>query len=98
MYKESETNITNFKCCDMTPESWNSSFLGNDSVNIPAEANAHNKRTSVFSVVRAKLVLTQRWGKYASAAVNQHATTEKAVFSVGAAPTLYNEDLRHVKV
>jgi hypothetical protein len=32
-------------------------------------------------------------GKHISAAVDQHATTEVAVFSVGAVPRLYNEDL-----
>jgi hypothetical protein len=52
---------------------------------IPAEANASNNRRAVFSVVRAALVATQRYGKYISAAVNQHATIEEAVFSVGAA-------------
>jgi hypothetical protein len=30
--------------------------------------------------------------------VNQHATTEEAVFSVGTAPRLYNEDLRKSKL
>jgi hypothetical protein len=38
----------------------------------------------------------QRCRKYSSAAVNQHATTEEAMFSVGAAPRLYNEDLRQL--
>jgi hypothetical protein len=33
-----------------------------------------------------------------SAAVNQHAATEEAVFSVGAAPGLYNEDLRNIEL
>jgi hypothetical protein len=27
--------------------------------------------------------------------MNEHAAIEEAVFSVGAAPRLYNEDLRH---
>jgi hypothetical protein len=30
--------------------------------------------------------------------VNQYATTDEAMFSVGAAPRLYNEDLRQLKV
>jgi hypothetical protein len=30
--------------------------------------------------------------------VNQHATTDEAVFSVGAAPRLYNEDLRQLEL
>jgi hypothetical protein len=47
----------------------------------------------VFSVVRAARVATQRRGKYITAAVNQHTSIEKAVFSVGVASRLYNEDL-----
>jgi hypothetical protein len=66
----------------MTPESRNNSSLGNGSVNIPAEANARNNRRAVFSVTRAVRVAMQRCGKHISAAVNQHATTEEAVFSV----------------
>jgi hypothetical protein len=62
---------------DMTPESWNSSLLGNGSVNIPAEANAHNSRRPVFSVVHTTRVATQRCCKQNSAAGNQHATIEK---------------------
>jgi hypothetical protein len=49
-------------------------------------------------MVRAALVATQRCGKHISAAVNQHATVKEAVFSVGAAPTLYNKDLRQLKL
>jgi hypothetical protein len=49
----------------------------------------------VFSVVRAVLV-TQLCGKHIFAAVNQYATIEKAVISVGAAPRLYNEDPKPV--
>jgi hypothetical protein len=79
----------------MTPESLNSSLLGNGSVNTAAEANANNRR-AVFSMIRAALVAMQRCGKHLCS-VNQHATTEEAVFSVGAAPRLYNEDLRHVR-
>jgi hypothetical protein len=39
----------------------------------------------------------QRYGKHISAAVNPHATIEEAVFSVGAVPTLYNEDLTQLE-
>jgi hypothetical protein len=61
--------------CDMTPESRNSSLLGNGSVKlIPEEANAHNNRRAAFSVVRATRVATQWYGKHISVAVNQHAT------------------------
>jgi hypothetical protein len=35
--------------------------------------------------------------KHISAAVNQHSTIEEAVFSVGSAPRLYNEDLRQLR-
>jgi hypothetical protein len=52
----------------------------------------------VFSVVRAVLVTRQQYGKHISAAVNQHATIEIAVFSVGPAPRLYNEDLRQLEL
>jgi hypothetical protein len=52
----------------------------------------------MFSVVSAGLNATQRYGKHISAAVNQQATIEKAVFSVGAVLRLYNEDLRQVEV
>jgi hypothetical protein len=51
-----------------------------------------NNRRAVFSVVSAALVATQLCGKHIFAAVNQHATVEEAVCSVGAAPRLYNED------
>jgi hypothetical protein len=44
------------------------------------------------------LVATQLFGKHIFAAVNQHATVEKAVFSVGAAPRLYNEDLTQLEL
>jgi hypothetical protein len=60
----------------MTPESRNSLLLVNGSVNILAEANARNKRRTMFSTVRAALVAMQRRGKYISAAVNQHAIIE----------------------
>jgi hypothetical protein len=52
----------------------------------------------VFSVVSAVLVVMQQRAKHISAAVNQHATIEEAVFSVGAAPSLYNEDLRQLEL
>jgi hypothetical protein len=51
----------------------------------------------VFSVVRAVSIARQRCGKHISAAVNQFKTIEKAVFSVGIAPRLYNEDLRQLR-
>jgi hypothetical protein len=82
----------------MTPESQNSSLLGNGLVNILAEANACNSRRAVFSVVSTMLTATQWCAKHISAAVNQHATIEKAVYSVGAAPRLYNEDLRQLEL
>jgi hypothetical protein len=48
---------------------------------------------AVFSVFRASLIATQLCGEQISAAVNQHSTIEEAMFSVGAIPRLYNEDL-----
>jgi hypothetical protein len=78
----------------MTPESRNSSLLGNCSVNrFPRKGKCSNRR-AVFSVFRAARVAMQRCGKHISAAANQHATLHEAVFSVGAAPRLYNEVLR----
>jgi hypothetical protein len=78
----------------MTPENRNSSLLGNGSVNSFPRKRARNKRRAVFSVVRAARVATQRCGKHISAAVNQHAVIEEAVFSVWAAPKFYNEEFR----
>jgi hypothetical protein len=51
----------------------------------------------MFSAVRAALVATQRCSKHISTRVNQHAKVEEAVFSVEAAPRLYNEDLRQLR-
>jgi hypothetical protein len=42
---------------------------------------------------RTSRVATQRCGKHISAAVNQRATIWETVFSMGAAPRLYNENL-----
>jgi hypothetical protein len=47
-----------------------------------------NNRRAMFSVVSTALFIMQRCGKYISATVNQRATIEEAVFSVGAAPWL----------
>jgi hypothetical protein len=52
----------------------------------------------VFSAVRAARVAMQQCGKHISAAVNQHATVEEAVFSVGAAPRLHNEEKLKARV
>jgi hypothetical protein len=52
----------------------------------------------VISVVIAAFVVTQRRTKHISAAVNQNATIEEAVFSVGVAPRLYNEDLTQIEL
>jgi hypothetical protein len=49
-------------------------------------------------VVSVTLVVKQRCGKHISAAVSQNATMEDAVFSVGAATMLYNEDLRQLEL
>jgi hypothetical protein len=47
--------------------------------------------------VRTAFVATQLYDKRISAAVHQQATIDKAVFSVGVAPTLYNEDLTQLE-
>jgi hypothetical protein len=91
--KHSLLNTKMQKYCDMTPESWNSSLLGNGSVNTFPRKRTRNNRIAVFSVICAARVATQLCGKHTSAAVNQHATIEEEIFSVGAAPSLYNQDL-----
>jgi hypothetical protein len=79
--------------CDMTPESRNSSLLGNSSVN-----TIRWKRTRATIEWWCFLWSAQRHcyatvRLHVSAAVNQHATVEEAVLSVGAAPTLYTVDI-----
>jgi hypothetical protein len=49
-------------------------------------------------VVHTARVAKQRCGKHISAAVYQHATIEEAMFSLGAALRLYNEDLRQLEL
>jgi hypothetical protein len=49
-------------------------------------------------VVSFALAATQRCGKHSPAAANQHATIEEAVFSVGADPMIYNEELRQLEL
>jgi hypothetical protein len=63
----------------------------------PAEANARNNRRALFSAISAARFATQRCCVHASAAVNQHATIEEAVFSAEAAPRPYNEELRRLE-
>jgi hypothetical protein len=69
-------------------------LLANGSVN--TEANARNIIRVVFSVVIAELIATRRCGKHISAAVDQQATIEEAVFSMGSTSRLYNEDIRQL--
>jgi hypothetical protein len=49
-------------------------------------------------MIRTARVATQRCDKYISAAVNQHAAIDEAVFSVRAVPRLYNEDLTQLEL
>jgi hypothetical protein len=49
-------------------------------------------------MVSVTLVTMQQCSKHISAAFNQYATIEEAVFSVGAAPRLYNENLRQLQL
>jgi hypothetical protein len=62
------------------------------------EANAGKNRRAIDFVVLAVLLVTQRYCKHMFATVNQYATIEEAVFSVGAAPGLYNEDLTQLEL
>jgi hypothetical protein len=72
----------------MMSESRNSSLLGNGSVN-----------TLPWMRTRATILVEERCFLWCiSAAVNQHTTIEEAVFSVGAAPRLYNEDLKQLEL
>jgi hypothetical protein len=73
-------------------------LLGNGSINTFPPKQTRNNRKAVFSMVRAALGAMRRCGDHISAAVNQHATIEEAVFSVGAAPRLYNQDLRQLEL
>jgi hypothetical protein len=82
----------------MTPESLNSSLLGNGWVITFPQKQTRNDRRTVFTVVRDARVTTQWCGKHIAAAVNQHATVEEAVFYVGTAPRLYNEDLMQLEL
>jgi hypothetical protein len=52
----------------------------------------------VFFVVSAAIVAMQLCGRHISAAENQHITMQEAESSVGAAPRLYNEDLRQLEL
>jgi hypothetical protein len=60
---------------------------------------SHNRRYVASGVlcVRAAFVDRQLYGKHISTAVNQHAIVDEAVFSGGASPTLYNEDLMQLE-
>jgi hypothetical protein len=83
----------------MTPERRNSSLLGNGSVNTFSPKRIRvTIEEAMFSVVSAEFIAMQRCAKYISVVVNQHATIEGAVFSVGAAPRIYNEDLRQLEL
>jgi hypothetical protein len=71
--------------CDMTPESWNSSLLGNGSVN-----TSPRKRTRATI---EESISEQRVGKHTITIV-----FFETVFYVGAAPRLYNEDLTQLEL
>jgi hypothetical protein len=55
--------------CDMTPESRNSLFLGNGSVNIFALKRTRATIAAAFSVIRTALVATQGYSKHIFAVV-----------------------------
>jgi hypothetical protein len=71
---------------DMMLESRNSSLLDNGLVNIFPWKRTH-------ATVEERCFLWR-----ISAAVNQYATIQEAVFSLGAAPRLYKEDLKKLKL
>jgi hypothetical protein len=52
----------------------------------------------MFSAISAVFDAKKRCGKHITTTVNQHAAIEEAVFSTGAAPRLYNEDLRQIEL
>jgi hypothetical protein len=55
---------------------------------------SRNNRREAVSVVRFARVDRQRCGKHISATVNEHATIEEAIFSVGPPRGYtYNEDI-----
>jgi hypothetical protein len=60
--------------------------------------NACNSRRVAFFVISATRVATQRCGKHISATVDQRTTIGEAVFSVVAAPMLYNGDLPQLEL
>jgi hypothetical protein len=75
----------------MTPESWNSSLLGNGSVNTFLWNGTHATIEEQCFLWSLPCVATQRCRKHLSAALNQNATMEEAMFSVGATSRLYNK-------
>jgi hypothetical protein len=77
----------------MTPESRYSSLLGNGWVNTFPRKRTIEERCFLRSAPRA---LLRNGAVNITAAVNQHATTEGAVFAIRAAPRLYNEGLTHL--
>jgi hypothetical protein len=79
----------------MTPESRNSSLLGNGSVNVfPRKRTTEDRCFLWFAPPRCYVTCD----KHISATVNQHTIIEEVVFSVGAAPRLYNEDLKQLEL
>jgi predicted RNase H-like HicB family nuclease len=52
----------------------------------------------MFSVVRSAHVATHLLGRYISTVVNQGATIEEVVFSVGTALRLYKEDFTQLEL
>jgi hypothetical protein len=82
----------------MTPESRNSLLLGNGSVNTFSWKRTRATTDERCFLLSAPHSLLLNCAVNISAAVNQHATIEKALFSMGAAPRLYNEDLRQLEL
>jgi hypothetical protein len=79
----------------MTPESRNSSLLGNGSVNTFPRKRAIEELCFLWSASRA---LLRNVAVDISAAVNQPSIIDEAVFSFGAVPRLYNENLTQLEL
>jgi hypothetical protein len=82
----------------MTPKSRNSLLLGNSSVNTFPRKRTRATIEELCFLFSAPLSLLRNGAVNISAAVNQHATIDEAVFSVGAAPSPYNEDLMQLEL
>jgi hypothetical protein len=80
------------------PESRNSSLLDNGEINTFPRIRTRATIEEGCFLWPALRVAKQRCGKHICGAVNQYTTIKEAVFSVGAVPRLYNEDLTQLEL